>query len=133
MKSFVAIIVFLMSLQASAGGFTRNEKIAFFSKMPEMLKEYYDDNAIQACISDARNGSNEAFSALVVISHAKKAIDLHMSKMSDAVSNSKNKDEIYEKTMIIYRSKNLQDNMRLLIGMPKAIKYCNSLVPEANR
>jgi hypothetical protein len=130
MKSFIAAIFFTLSFQAFADDFTVAEKQRFFSVMPDMLREYYDDNAIQECISQASRGSDKAFVSLVVIAHAKKAMDNHTDRMAKAVENSSNKDEMYKKSIEVYKSNELRSNMKLLFGMPKAIQYCNSLVEE---
>ena len=128
MKSFIATLLLLCAFQANADGFSVTEKRAFFSKMPDMLREYGEDEAIKACIERARQGYDDSFVALVVIAHAKTAMDEHTQQMSDVVANSSDRDEIYERSKAIYQSSNLRKNMKLLLGMPKAIKHCNSLV-----
>lgn len=128
MKSFIATLLLLWAVQVNADGFSVNEKRAFLSKMPDMLREYNEDEAIKACIQRARQGYDDSFVALVVIAHAKQVMDEHTEKMSEAVTASKNRDEIYERSKAIYQSSNLRKNMKLLLGMPKAIKHCNSLV-----
>lgn len=128
MKSFVAGVFLFFSIGAHAEAFSVAEKNAFFAEMPSMLREYSGDEAINACIEKARLGDDRSFSALVVIAHAKKAIDEHTSSMSEAVSGSTSKDELYKRSKAVYQSKNLRENMQLLLGMPKAIKHCNALV-----